>query len=341
MTNAINTGVEVRQVSAATPGLESKKVAFKEIPIIDFSAIRGNDKGAKQGLGQSIYRACTEVGFFYIKNHGIEKAAMDRLLSCSRDFFSMDELSKKSIDISRSSFNRGYIPMYGEKNNEHSKGDLKETFDMSVEVGSDDIDFLAGNPLYGPNQWPDSLPAFKSDMNAHFALMTSLSNDIYRAFALSLGLEESYFDSMLEKPLDILRLLRYPPQPVVEDEEQIGTGAHSDFDCFTVLFQDPIGGLQVINSAGEWIDAPPVDGTFLINVGDMMERWTNGLFVSTIHRVVNKSNSERYSSVFFAAPNYHVQVTCLPSCQTKENPPKYSAISAGEYIVSRYEAIIV
>ena len=341
MNNTINTGVEVRQVSTSTPGLESRKVAFTEIPMVDFSAMRGDDEEAKNVLSQAIYRACTEVGFFYIKNHGVEKEAIDRLLSCSREFFSMEEASKKEVDVSRSSFNRGYIPMCGEKNNEHSKGDLKETFDMAIEVGEDDVDFVAGNPLYGPNQWPRQLPEFKTTMTTHFALMTSLCSDIYRAFALSLNLPETYFDDMLEKPLDILRLLRYPAQPVIEDEDQIGTGAHSDFDCFTILYQDQIGGLQVLNSVGEWVDAAPVEGSFLINVGDMMERWTNGLFVSTIHRVVNKSNSERYSSVFFAAPNYHVQVECLPSCHSETNPPKYSAISAGEYIVSRYEAILI
>ena len=153
---------------------------------------------------------------------------------------------------------------------------------MAIEVDDGDPDFVAGNPLYGPNQWPQGFPRFQTTMQAHFAQITALCADIYRAFALSLGLAEGHFSGMIDKPLDILRLLRYPPQPVVQDEEQIGTGAHSDFDCFTVLYQDPVGGLQVINSAGEWIDAPPIAGTFLINVGDMMERWTNGLFISTI-----------------------------------------------------------
>ena len=341
MSNTINTGVEVRRVSASTPGLESRRPAFTEIPMVDFSAMRGDDSNAKQMLAKSIYRACTGVGFFYIKNHGISKKTIDRLFKTSREFFAMDEARKNEIDISNSSFSRGYIPMYGEKNNEHSKGDLKETFDMAIEVSENDVDFLAGNPLYGPNQWPKDSPQFKETMSNHFELMTALCGDIYRAFALSLNLSEDYFDDMVTKPLDILRLLRYPPQPVIQDEDQIGTGAHSDFDCFTVLYQDPVGGLQVINSAGEWIDAPPIEGSFLINVGDMMERWSNGLFVSTIHRVINHSNSERFSSVFFAAPNYDVLVECLPGCYSDENPARYPAISAGDYIVSRYEAVLV
>ena len=212
---------------------------------------------------------------------------------------------------------------------------------MAIEISADDPDYKAGNPLYGPNQWPADFPEFEVEMNRHFQRITDLCGSIYRAFALSLGLPENHFDGMLSKPLDILRLLRYPPQPTVEDEDQIGTGAHSDFDCFTVLYQDPVGGLQVVNSAGEWIDAPPIEGTFLINVGDMMERWTNGLFVSTIHRVINRFNSERYSTVFFAAPDYHTTIECLPGCFSEDNPARYPPVSAGDYIVSRYEAVLV
>ena len=340
-TGFIDTGVDIRNVSAATPGLASRRPAFTEIPVVDFSAMASGSAERKAVLANEVYKACSEIGFLYIKNHGISQSDMDVLMDTSRRFFDMDDAEKLKIDISHSSFSRGYIPMYGEKNNEHSKGDKKETFDMAIEVARDDPDFLAGNPVYGPNQWPDSFPEFRSVMTAQFERMTRLCHDIYRAFALALGLPEDYFESMIDKPLDILRLLRYPPQPVVDDDQQIGTGAHSDFDCFTVLYQDPTGGLQVLNSADEWIDAPPIDGTFLINIGDMMERWSNGLFVSTIHRVINKAQTDRYSSVFFAAPNYHAVVECLPNCSSEENPPKFSPVSAGEYIVSRYEAVLV
>ena len=341
MSDSIDTGVQVRSVSANTPGLQSRRVAFTEIPIIDFSPMQSDDQECKERMAKEIYRACTEVGFLYIKNHGIARRAIEDLFSASREFFFLDDSAKRKIDIANSSFSRGYIPMYGEKNNEHSKGDVKETFDMAIDIGENDPDYLAGNPLYGPNQWPDELPQFKATMNCYFAEISALCEKIYRAFALSLGLPENYFGAMNQKPLDILRLLRYPPQPVVDDADQIGTGAHSDFDCFTVLYQDPTGGLQVLNSAGEWIDAPPIEGTFLINVGDMLERWTNGLFVSTIHRVINRAQTERYSSVFFAAPSYSTEIACLPSCCSEKNPAKYPSISAGDYIVSRYEAVLV
>jgi len=342
MTNSstINTGVDIRTISDVTPGLSSKRAPFTEIPVIDFSAVHSGDETAKNMLAKEVLHACTDVGFFYIKNHGIAQESIERLLEASHVFFSQDIDEKNKINISNSSFSRGYIPLYGEKNNEHSKGDLKETFDVAIDIAPDDADYLSGNPLYGPNQWPENLPQFKTTLKDYFAEITELCANIYRVFALSLNLPEDYFLGMLNKPLDILRLLRYPPQPVIDDEDQIGTGAHSDFDCFTVLYQDPTGGLQALNSRGEWIDALPITGTFLINVGDMLERWTNGQFISTVHRVINRSQSERYSTVFFAAPSYDTVIACLPSCCSEENPAKQPPIKAGDYIVSRYEAVL-
>lgn len=336
----VDTGVERRRVSEATPGLSFKRLAFTEIPMIDFSAMLGDDEQAKRRLAGELRRACVDVGFFYVANHGFAQSVIDEVFSASRRFFALDTARKLEIDIAKSSFNRGYIPLHGEKNNATAKGDLKESFDMAIEITGDDPDFQAGNPLYGPNQWPDDMPDFRAAMNCYFQEATALSERLYRAFALALELPEEHFLAMLDKPLDILRLLRYPPQPVVEDEGEIGTGAHSDFDCFTLLHQDPVGGLQALNSAGEWVDAPYIEGTFLINVGDMLERWTNGRFVSTVHRVINRSERERYSVVFFAAPGYHTTVACLPSCCSTEAPAKYPPISAGDYIVSRYEEVL-
>ncbi len=340
MTDHLDTGTALRQVSLNTPGLQSKRLSFTEIPVIDFTPMHGDDLDAQKELATQVHKACVEVGFFYIKGHGVPDASIERLKNVSAEFFEQPMKNKLAIDISNSSYSRGYIPLYGEKNNEHAKGDIKESFDAAIEIGPTDPDYLAGNPLYGPNQWPQEPHEFKQTFQDYFVEMTVLCEKIYASFALALDLPRGHFASMLDKPLDILRLLRYPPQPVVQDESQIGTGAHSDFDCFTVLYQDPTGGLQVLNSDGEWIDAVPIEGTFLINVGDMLERWTNGQFVSTVHRVINRSHTERYSVVFFAAPNYDTVVECLPRCCAPGESPRYPAVKAGDYIVSRYEAVL-
>ncbi len=341
MVREVDTGIEKRQVSELTPGLKSQTIDIDEIPIIDFTPMHETDLSAQKQLASAVYRACTEIGFFYVRNHGVAQIVIDAVQNSSQSFFLQPVDQKKRIDISHSSFNRGYIPLYGEKNNSRSKGDIKETFDMAIEIDVDDPDYLAGNPLYGPNQWPESLPSFRDDMEAYFGEMTKFSHMLYRVFAQALDLPADYFLNDVDKPLDILRLLRYPTQNVVSDESQIGTGAHSDFDCFTILWQDPNGGLQALNREGVWINAPPVDGTMLINVGDMMERWTNGKFVSTVHRVINRSGRERYSMVFFVAPNYSTRIECIPSCYVTGMPSKYRPISAGDYIVTRYNEVIV
>ena len=340
MAGSLDTGVNVRRISKVTPGLTSRQLAFKDIPVIDLGRIDSAAKEDRAALAADLHRACTESGFFYVTNHGVPQTIVEQVLAASQAFFAQELEAKLEIDVSKSTFNRGYIPLYGEKNNEHAKGDIKETFDIAIEVDESDEDFLVGNPLYGPNQRPKNVTGFNTAIDAYFAEMTALCNRLYRAFALALGLPEDHFLGMVEKPLDILRLLHYPPQPVVADESQIGTGAHSDFDCFTVLWQDPVGGLQTLNTDDEWIDASPIGGTFLINVGDMLERWTNGRFVSTIHRVVNRSPNERYSVVFFAAPNYHAVVECLASCCPEGEAPQYPPVTAGDYIVERYEAIL-
>ena len=341
MSSEVDTGIEKRRVSSETTGLQSKTLDISDIPIVDLAPMHEMDTSAQRIVAKKIYSACREIGFFYVMNHGVSKAIIDGAQTASHDFFSQTIEQKMLVDISNSSFNRGYIPLHGEKNNSTSKGDIKETFDMAIEIASDDPDLLAGIPLYGPNQWPEGIPSFQSGMMQYFQAMTSLSHMLYRAFAQALELPPDNFLGSIDKPLDILRLLRYPPQDVVDDKDQIGTGAHSDFDCFTILWQDPSGGLQVLNRKGVWIDALPVDGTMLINVGDMLERWTNGKFVSTVHRVINRSGRERHSMVFFVAPNYSTPIECIPSCLPTNGQPKYGRISAGDYIVSRYKDVLI
>jgi len=341
MSGEVDTGIEKRRVSNQTTGLEAKKVAVTDIPIIDLSPMYEQDTSAQEVIAKAVFAACINIGFFYIKNHGVSNLAIDDVQAASYKFFSQSIEQKMCVDISKSSFNRGYIPLLGEKNNSKSKGDIKETFDMAIEIAPDDPDLLAGIPLYGPNQWPDHVPSFRTAMNQYFQTMTSLSLVLYRVFAMALELPADYFLQNIDKPLDILRLLRYPAQETVNDDSQIGTGAHSDFDCFTILWQDPSGGLQVLNRDGVWIDALPIDGTMLINVGDMLERWTNGRFVSTVHRVINRSGRERHSMVFFVAPNYLTPIECIPSCLPTDGKPNYDSVSAGDYIVSRYNDVLV
>jgi isopenicillin N synthase-like dioxygenase len=161
-----------------------------------------------------------------------------------------------------------------------------------------------------------------------------LARRMFAAFALALNLPEDYFSGLASEPMALIRLLHYPTQPGPFNEETIGTGAHTDHECFTILCQDGIQALQVRNRRGDWIDAPPIRGTFVINIGDLMARWTNGIFASTFHRVSNLSGHARYSLPCFVGANADARIEALPSCVSSERPAKWPPVLAGEYVSS-------
>jgi isopenicillin N synthase-like dioxygenase len=163
--------------------------------------------------------------------------------------------------------------------------------------------------------------------------MVSLGHRVLEAFALALDLPSNYFKSMCQKPMVTMRLLHYPPQSIVVHEDQLGCGAHTDYECFTLLSQSNQSGLQVLNNKGEWIDASPIPHTFVVNIGDLMQRWTNDQFKSTVHRVINTSGTTRYSIPVFFGPDYFAQIKCLTNNQTA----KYEPVIAGEYLTQRFD----
>jgi isopenicillin N synthase-like dioxygenase len=168
--------------------------------------------------------------------------------------------------------------------------------------------------------------------------MMTLGRKLFAAFALALGLAEDYFEPMITAPTRAQRIVYYPSQNGVIDEDQIGIGAHSDYECFTILAQHEVPALQVLNTAGEWIAAPPIPGTFVVNIGDQMARWSNDLFASTIHRAINTTGRARYSIPFFLGTNYDTLIDALPGCITPERPRKYAPVIAGDYVQSRFDA---
>jgi isopenicillin N synthase-like dioxygenase len=165
----------------------------------------------------------------------------------------------------------------------------------------------------------------------------ALGCQLFRGFALALDTPERYFDDLIDKPMAQLRVLRYPPQPQPIDPRHIGVGAHTDYECFTILASSAPG-LQVRNSLGHWIAAPPLPGAFVINIGDILARWTNDVFLSTVHRVINSSGAQRFSLPFFFGANFNAEVCCLESCQSEQRPARYAPITAGEWTVSNITA---
>lgn len=318
-------------------GLEARQAPFAEIPLIDFSAMYGDDLQARRAVGDAVRQACTEVGFFYAKGHQVPSATIDATFAAARDFFALPLEAKMSVDISRSPNMRGYTPMLGENTNEDNAGDMHEGFDLALDLGVDDPDVLAGVFGYGPNQWPEGMPEFRQALLDYHHALRQFGRRIFAAFALALELEEDYFEQYLHKPMAHMRVLSYPSQDGPIDESQIGIGPHSDYECFTMLCTDETPALQVLNSAGEWIQAPPLPGCFIVNVGDLMARWTNNYFASTLHRAINTSGRQRYSIPFFYGPDSRSLIEVLPSCQNADWTAQYPPIEAGEYIRSRFD----
>lgn len=296
-------------------------MTFTEIPVIDVS-------GPIEEVADALGRAAREVGFMYVRGHGVEARLFDDLLTVARDFFNLPMAEKMRIYIGNSTAHRGYVPE-GEEGFTGERVDRKEAYDLALDLPADDPDHLAGNPLLGPNQWPD-LPGFREAVTAYYDAVMAFGRELFAAFALTLGEEPEVFGRYLTKPPSQLRLIHYPFDPDAED--QLGIGAHTDYECFTLL-RPTRPGLEVLNGAGEWIDVPPLGDAFIVNIGDMLELWTNGEFVATTHRV-RKVKHERYSFPLFFSVDYHTPVAPLPRFVTVGRPDRPGLI-AGEHLFAQ------
>lgn len=312
--------------------LGARRVPFSAIPVIDIGPMRAGEPAAVARVAEEIGAACRHVGFFYVKNHGIPQAQTDRLTEETKKFFALPLAAKMAYDIDRVQRHRGYVPFGTIVADIKAEPDIQEGYEISVELPPDDPDYLAGNIMYGPNPWPREVPGFRDGVYGYHQSAVALGRVLFRAFARALGVPEDYFEDKIDKPMAQLRLIHYPPQDGQIRARQIGVGAHTDYECFTILLQTAAG-LQVRNPAGEWIEAPPIPGTLVINIGDMLARWTNGEFASTLHRVVNVTGATRYSFPLFFGANYDTVVRPLPKFCSAANPPKYPPTKCGPWTV--------
>ena len=308
---------------------------FRRIPVIDVSALAGRDEAAASRVADDIRRAAIEVGFFYVSHHGVPRDLVRATLMAAKYFFLLPQASLRAIEVNGA--HRGYVPFAQTTQPGRKRPDLKESFNFAYPFTEADLETHAGRALIGLNQWPAGEPAWRAVLEDYYSEVFNLGQRILEAFALALGIERDFFRSRYRHPLVRARLLHYPPQPPEAGDVQIGAAEHTDYGAITILWQDDVGGLQVKNRDGEWIDAPSIDDTFVINIGDMMARWSNDLFVSTPHRVVNASGRERYSIPVFYDPDYETNVECLPNCASSTNPERYPPIVAGDYITARYD----
>ncbi|KAG5721468.1 putative iron/ascorbate oxidoreductase [Termitomyces sp. T112] len=323
---------------------------FEDIPVIDFTDGSSSDFAKRRALANLIRDASINVGFFYLANHGISEDNISGALEAGKRFFSLDTARKIELNIDKSTSFKGYTALLQENVNPTGLGDLHEGFDIGWEPLINSPSFtdddthtvrkFTPGAMSGTNSWPKNLPGFREAVLTYYHDAIKLGKLLFPLFALALDLAEDFFDDKTTRPAAIMRLLHYPPQASKIDNEdrQIGIGEHTDYECFTLLWQDSVGGLQVKNAAGKWIDAVHIPGTIVVNLGDQFARWTNDVFKSTPHRAINRSGQERYSIPLFFGTNYDVLLDPIPTCISPDSPAKYEVITAGDYVKSRLEA---
>jgi isopenicillin N synthase-like dioxygenase len=304
------------------------------LDVIDLSGLGSDDPAALRRVAAELGRACRETGFFYIRNHGVADDLVSGLFNVSRTFFAAPAAAKDALAITRSPHNRGYVGVATESLN-LVEADRKEAFNIGLDLEPSDPDVVAGKPFRGVNLWPQDY-GFRQTALGYFNALWRLGLDLHLAIAADLGLPPSFFADKFDRPMATLRLLHYPPRDI--GQRTPGAGEHTDYGSLTILLNDSVGGLEVRRRDGAWIEAPPIPGTFICNIGDCLMRWSNDTYVSTPHRVTSPAGHDRYSVAFFFDPNPDALIACLPGCNALERPAKYAPILAADYLRQRLVA---
>ena len=306
------------------------------LEVIDVAGLRDKDPAAIGRIAKEIGTACRDIGFFYVRNHGIPQGLMNGVFAVAKEFFAQPLDRKQAISIKKSKHNRGYAGVSSERL-DSKNADLQEAFNVGLDLDPQDPEVLSNKPFRGVNLWPDQMPQFRGTVLDYFNETWGLGRDLHLAIAADLGLSPAYFSDKFNRPMATLRMLHYPPRPAGA-ASSIGAGEHTDYGSLTLLLTDDAGGLEVRRRDGAWVSAPPIPGAFVCNIGDCLMRWSNDIYLSTPHRVTNPAGRDRYSVAFFLDPNPDTMVECLPGCSTNTVPAKYPPILAADYLRSRLEA---
>jgi isopenicillin N synthase-like dioxygenase len=296
------------------------------VPVVDLAPFLAGSPEGKRAVAQAVGRACEDIGFLTIVGHGLGPDLIQHASEAARRFFDLPVEEKLKLKLLPSGV--GYSPVAGENLaaslGQAAPADLKESLNIGAQMEQ--------------NLWPESPGELKPAFTEYFRAMAALAANLMRLFALALDLPEDYFADKIDRHASFLRVINYPPPTSEPLPGQLRAGAHSDYGSLTLLrSENAPGGLQVQTRGGEWIDVVAAPDSFVVNLGDLMMRWTNDRWVSTLHRVVNPppgewQRSRRQSLVFFHNPNPDTLITCLPGCCGPDHPAKYPPISAGEFL---------
>lgn len=311
--------------------LLSRSFASGGIPVIDMNLLRGSAED-RQKLAEQVDQGCSEIGFLTVVNHQVPREVID---NCSKEiwnFFDLPVEEKMKCPMT-DEYHYGYSG-YLDENLAAGYGvnrppDLKESFAVGPY-----------NPraLMAAVQYPDNPPQLKKALHDYFCAMETLSSDILKVFTLALRLPKDFFEEKISYHRSALRLLNYPEQTRAPEPNQIRAGEHTDYGSITILLQDKVGGLQVLDRQKQWRDVEPMADSFVVNLGDLMQQWTNDRWVSTLHRVVNNNIARRQSIAFFHNINHDQLVECIPTCTSPDNPPKHAPILAWDHLLQKHNA---
>jgi len=319
------------------------------VPIIDMTPTGGAN--GRRALARVIAKACQQVGFFAITGHGVPAPVIDGVWTAARQFFDLPDAAKRAAIMPRPGYPYGWSPVAGESL-AYSLGDkrppdLKETFSIGpadltpTPAIQEAIDFA-----WAPNIWPAQPPRFREALLAYYQSVSRLAAQLMELFALGLGLPEQFFAPSIDHAISALRLLNYPNQDQDPLPGQLRAGAHTDYGSLTILLQEQApGGLEVQGLEGDWHPVPAVQGAFVVNLGDLMARWTNDRWRSTLHRVVNPprdalGSTRRQSMAFFHQPNWDAEIVCLPTCLGPGEQPKYPPVFSGPHLAAKFKSTV-
>ena len=314
---------------------QSKTIEIDKIPVIDVAQLRTGTFKKARTVALEIRQAAEEVGFFYIRNHGIAEGVIKQAYAASKMFFNLPEELKDNVKINAN--HHGYLSVGEAKMEQAERVDLKESFVWGLDLPGKHPSVTKENPFLGRNQWPQEIPEFKQAVYPFFEAGLECGRDMMRAFALGMELAEDSFLKATDEPIARSSIIHYPPQPADLGMEQFGVAPHTDYGCLTLLWQDQVGGLEVQTLEGEWVTAHPIEDTLVVNVGDLLMRWTNEKFKSTTHRVVNSKGQERYSMVIAWDPNFDTVVDPSMVCKNGTQP-LYPPVKCGDYVLSRFDS---
>jgi isopenicillin N synthase-like dioxygenase len=308
-------------------------VLEETIPILDLGLYLAGEPGADHLLADQLRWASENIGFYFIRDHGVDQALIDATFAAAAGFHALPMAQKHALLTNQHQI--GYLPMGGAKMrssdvNQNTRHDLNEALFIRRERAADDPDVVSGKPWRGLNQWPGNLPGFRETILQYWHRMERLGQSLLPLYDLALDMPPGFFRHRFEGAHINLRLSHYPPNLAAEDN-QFGIAPHTDSGFITFLPQSAVPGLEIRTVTGKWIAVPPMPGTYLVNTGDILHQWTNRRFRSTPHRAINRSATDRYAIPFFYDPNTDVMIECLPGCSAPDNPPRYPPRSFGEY----------